>query len=269
MIWFLKKHYPQYCSIPHAINIILHEDTKKVLQMLTSDPETAALCRSAMTALENEAEGQIAGVIGSLQIAVARLYSSEICWVLSGDDFELTLNDPASPKLLVLGSEPGLSDALSAAISCIITVALKLMNKPGKLPSFILLDEAPTLYIPKLEMIPATARSNKIATIYMAQDYTQIVDSYGKEKADVILANLNNQFYGRVSATHSAKLFSEFFGRAEKPMESKSTSRSATISGHHQNESVSTSLQEKLVVKPQELTNLKVGEFIGSTFPLK
>ena len=35
------------------------------------------------------------------------------------------------------------------------------MNQAGKHHSAILLDEAPTLYIPKLEIIPATARSNK------------------------------------------------------------------------------------------------------------
>jgi hypothetical protein len=45
------------------------------------------------------------------------------------------------------------------------------MNQQGKRHSFFLLDEGPTLFIPKLDQLPATARSNKVATIYMAQTF--------------------------------------------------------------------------------------------------
>lgn len=265
VIWFLKKNHSTYCTIPHAVNIILYKDYLRTMSMLASDAETAGMVRSVISAVENDAEGQIAGVIGSLQLSIARINSPEICWVLSGDDFELDLNNPANPKILAIGAEPGLTDAFSPLISCIITVALKQMNRPGKLPSFILLDEAPTLYIPKLEMIPATARSNRIATIFMAQDYTQMVDSYGKEKADVIIANLNNQFYGRVSVASSARMISEIFGKEEKEMHSRSSSQSHYGTRLTHNQSVSVNHQEKQVVRPQDLSSLKEGEFIGTT----
>lgn len=264
VIWFLKKHHPGYCSIPHAVNIILYKDYVRTLSMLSQDAETAGMVRSVISAVENDAEGQIAGVIGSLQLSIARINSPEICWVLSGDDFELDLNNPAAPKILAIGTDPSLVDTFSPLISCIITVALKLMNKPGKLPSVVLLDEAPTLYIPKLEMIPATARSNRIATVYMAQDYSQMVDSYGKEKADVIIANLNNQFYGRVGVASSARMISEFFGREEKEMETRSSSLSHYGNRLSNNQSVSFNRQEKQVVRPQDLSSLRVGEFIGT-----
>ena len=264
VIWFLKKNHPAYCTIPHAVSIILYKDYLRTMSMLASDPETAGMVRSVISAVENEAEGQIAGVIGSLQLSIARINSPEICWVLSGDDFELDLNNPASPKILSIGVEPGLTDAFSPLVSCIITVALKQMNRPGKLPSLVLLDEAPTLYIPKLEMIPATARSNRIATVFMAQDYTQMVDSYGKEKADVIIANLNNQFYGRVSVANSARMISEIFGKEEKEMHSRSSSQSHYGTRLSHNQSVSVNRQEKQVVRPQDLSSLKEGEFIGT-----
>ena len=265
VIWFLKKHHPAYCTLPHAVNIILYKDYTLSLSMLASDPETAGMAMSVISAVENNAEGQIAGVIGSLQLAIARINSPEICWVLSGDDFDLDLNNPEKPKLLVLGANPTLTDAFSPLISCIITVALKQMNQPGCLPAVVVLDEAPTLYIPKLEMIPATARSNNIAMVYMAQDYSQMVDSYGKEKADVIIANLNNQFYGRVGVASSARMISEFFGREEKEMESRSTSQNHWGERMTNNHTISINRQEKQVVRPQDLISLKVGEFLGTT----
>jgi hypothetical protein len=269
VIWFLKKYHPEYCSIPHVVNTILYKDYLHLMSMLDTDEECGDMIRSALTAIENGAENQVAGVIGTLQISIVRINTPQICWVLSGDDFDLDLNNPAEPKFLTLGNHPTLTDTFSPVISCIATVALKLMNQPGKRHSLVLLDEAPTLYIPKLDMIPATARSNKVATIYMAQDFSQMVAHYGKEVADVVIANLNNQFYGRVGSAATAKHVSDLFGREDKETSSISTGRSMQGERQSNNQSLSKSLQERLVVRPQDLINLKVGEFIGMSVESK
>lgn len=269
VIWFLKTHHPLYCSIPHVVNCLLYKDYLHVMAMLDSDEQCGDMIRSALTAIENGAENQVAGVIGTLQIAIVRINTPQICWVLSGDDFDLDLTNPADPKLLTLGNHPSLSDTFSPLISCIATVALKRMNQPGKRQSMLLLDEAPTLYIPKLEMIPATARSNKVATIYMAQDFSQMVAHYGKEVADVIIANLNNQFYGRVGAIATAKHVSDLFGREEKETKSLSTGRSLQGEKQSNSQSLSKSLQERLLVRPQDVTSLQVGEFVGMSVESK
>jgi type IV secretory pathway TraG/TraD family ATPase VirD4 len=269
VIWFLKKHHPEHCTIPHVINTILYKDYLHVMSMLETDEQCSDMIRSALTAIENEAENQVAGVIGTLQISITKINSPEICWVLSGDDFDLDLNNSSDTKLLTLGSHPTLVDTFSPVISCIATVALKLMNQPGKRHSFVLLDEAPTIYIPKLDMIPATARSNKVATIYMAQDFSQMIASYGKEVADVVIANLNNQFYGRVGSASTAKHVSELFGKEEKKVQSSSRGRNMHDKGQSNNESVSSSLQERWLVRPQDVCSLQVGEFIGMTVESK
>jgi type IV secretory pathway TraG/TraD family ATPase VirD4 len=265
VIWFLKKYHPGHCTIPHVVNTILYKDYLHVMSMLETDEQCSDMIRSALTAIENQAESQVAGVFGTLQISIVRINSPEICWVLSGDDFDLDLNNPSHAKLLTLGSHPTLVDTFSPVISCIATVALKLMNQAGKRHSFVLLDEAPTIYIPKLDMIPATARSNKVATIYMAQDFSQMVAGYGKEIADVVIANLNNQFYGRVSSASTAKHVSELFGRDDKRMQSLSRGRNRHDKGESRNETLSSSLQERLLVRPQDVTSLGVGEFLGMT----
>jgi type IV secretory pathway TraG/TraD family ATPase VirD4 len=269
VIWFLKKHHPQHCTLPHVVNTILYKDYLHVMSMLETDAQCSDMVRSALTAMENEAESQVAGVMGTLQISIVRINSPEICWVLSGDDFDLDLNNPSHPKLLTLGSHPTLSDTFSPVISCIATVALKLMNQPGKRHSLVLLDEAPTIYIPKLDMIPATARSNKVATIYMAQDFSQMVFSYGKEAAEVVISNLNNQLYGRVGSLATAKHVSELFGKEEKSTSSFSSGRNSYEKGQSSNVSISKSMQEKSLVRTQDVTALKVGEFVGMTVESK
>ena len=107
--------------------------------------------------------------------------------------------------------------------SCKRQHALKQMNQQNKRKSFVLLDEAPTLYIPKFELIPATARSNRVASVYMAQDIAQMNDMHGREKAEAIIANLSNQFYGKVSSVQTARMVSEMIGKEECTERSKLT----------------------------------------------
>jgi type IV secretory pathway TraG/TraD family ATPase VirD4 len=160
-------------------------------------------------------------------------------------------------------------------IACLVTVASKQMNQQGKRHSFVLLDEGPTLFIPKLDQLPATARSNKVATIYMAQDFSQMKKEYGQNESEAITSNLNNQFFGRVASLPTAEYVSRLFGRKEQLMRSEGRSDSRpesfdwALNGRShsgtQGSSVSYSLQERSLVHPQELLQLEVGQFMGTT----
>ncbi|WKN44294.1 type IV secretory system conjugative DNA transfer family protein [Tunicatimonas pelagia] len=266
LIWFFRSEHPQYCTLPHVINAVLYPDYTHVISMLEANPQSSDLIRSIATAIRNKAEKQLAGVIASLQMMVTKLNSPEIAWVLSGDDFTLDINNPDQPKLLCLGSDPGLVDTFSPVISLIMTVALKRMNQVGKHRSFVLLDEAPTLYIPRFEMIPATARSNRIASVYMVQDLSQMIDRYGKDKAEVIIANLSNQFYGKASSVETARRVSEMIGREERSIQNHSRGMShASRGGRNLSQNISVSQQERLLIKPQEVMQLSPGAFVGQT----
>ena len=266
LIWFYRSEHPEHCTLPHVINTALYPDYTHVISMLEGNPQSADMVRSIATAIRNKADKQIAGVIASLQIMVTRINSPEIAWVLTGSDFDMNINDPQHPKLLCLGSDPGLVDTFSPVISLIITVALKQMNQQGKRKSFVLLDEAPTLYIPKFEVIPATARSNKVASVYMAQDIAQMVDMFGREKAEVIIANLSNQFYGKVSSVQTAKAVSEMIGKEDQLITNRSQGSSRGTKGNRNlSYNTSTSSQERALIKPQEVMQLRPGEFIGQT----
>ena len=266
LIWFYRCEHPQYCTLPHVINTALYQDYTHVISMLEANVQSADMVRSIATAIKNKADKQIAGVIASLQIMVTRINSPEIVWVLTGNDFDMNVNNPKNPKLLCLGSDPSLVDTFSPVVSLIMTVALKQMNRQGKRKSFVLLDEAPTLYIPKFEVIPATARSNRVASVYMAQDIAQMVDMFSREKAEVIIANLSNQFYSKISSVQTAKVVSEIIGKEEQLITNHSRGNSRGSKGQRNlSYNASTSSQERLLIKPQEVMQLQPGEFIGQT----
>ena len=266
LIWFYRSEHPEYCTLPHVINTALYPDYTHVISMLEANAQSADMVRSIATAIRKKADKQIAGVIASLQIMVTKINSPEIVWVLTGDDFDMDINDPVNPKLLCLGSDPGLVDTFSPVISLIVTVALKQMNQQGKRKSFVLLDEAPTLYIPKFEVIPATARSNQVASVYMAQDFAQMNDMFGREKAEVIIANLSNQFYGKVSSVQTAKAVSEMIGKEEQLITNYSQGSSRGSKGQRNlSHNASTSSQERHLIKPQQVMQLHPGEFVGQT----
>jgi len=150
-------------------------------------------------------------------------------------------------------------------VSCVISVCLKLMNQQHKHQSYVFLDEAPTIYIPGLERLPATARSNRVATVYMAQDFAQMIDMFGKDKTNALVGNLGNQFYGKVNSLETAKHVSEMVGREEKEMTSVSLGKSQGTGRTNTSSNQSTSYQERFVVRPQDTITLKLGEFIGQT----
>lgn len=272
VIWYLKEEHPGCCSLPHAVSLILSDDLKRLIEKLSENPESAGMTASIKGALDKEAGNQIAGVVSTLQIAISSINTPDIFWVLSGNDFNLNINDPSDPKFVCVGNDPGLTDTYSPLISLIITAALKQMNQRGKQKSIVILDEAPTVYIPKFDMIPATARSNKVATVFCAQDISQIIDSYGETKAEVILSNLANQLYGRVTNQKSAEKISKLFGKYDQMFRTVSQSQSSNRSsgggifgtaGSGSGVTTSQVIQERERVKPQELTGLSPGEFYG------
>lgn len=271
-IWYLREVHPDKCTLPHVCNLILNDD-KELLELLQLHPETADMTVSIYNAMKRKADAQLAGVVGTLQGAIAKINTPVINYILSGDDFDLDINDSQNPKYVSIGSCPDLSDTFSPVISLIFTVAFKQMNKQDKHHSFVLLDEAPTLFIPKLESLPATARDNKVSLCYMCQDISQMVDMFGQTKAEVIISNLNNQFWGKSTNPKSAEHISRMFGKEDKTFETGSKSKGETKGystgirniGRNTGTSISIStnesIQERSRVKPQEVLELETGQF--------
>ena len=262
VIWYLKKHYPNYCDLPHVL-ALLQQNHTELIKLLIQDNEIRAMIVSIATAVESGAGEQIAGVVGSLQGAVAQINTPEFMWIFGGDDFSLELNSLDNPGVVIVGSNPTISTTIAPLCSLVISVASKMMNQPDKRPSFIMLDESPTVFIPNIEVIPNTGRSNKMATVLFIQDLSQLVESYGKEKADVLFSSCGTHFYGRVATSHTADILSKQFGKEDKTFETRSVSTTTNPFKFNGNKGRSTSIQERDVVKSNDFMNLRTGEFVG------
>ena len=265
VIWFYKVKAPNFCTLPHVLATVLYPDSGHMLSMLENVPESADRIRGIITGLKAGANKQFAGQVSTLQGMLATVNTPNAAWVLTGDDFSLDVNNPKNPCIVSFAIMPVLSDSQAPLISCMMMVAAKLMNQSHKHPSFIFIDEGPTLYIPKLEVIPATGRENKVALVYMAQDRAQIEDQYGLAKAKVITSNLSNKFIGRVNNNETAKEIAEQIGKYEKQIYSKSYGRSASTGKNSLSKNMNISVQERYHVRPDHVTNLNKGEFIGQT----
>lgn len=269
VIWYMKTHYPDYCTLPHVLNMILGHDVYQLIGLLETNYQTKTIVASVSTAIKTKAEPQLAGQYGTLQNALGRMNTQEIAWVLSGDDFDINLNSRDQPKLLCIGTKQDIIEALSPVVSLIITASIKQLNNPDKEHSMVLLDEGPQCYIPNLSDLPATGRSNKVATIYMAQDISQMVKAYGKEEAYAIISNLNTQMFGKNPNIETGEYVSKLFGKEEMLQRNESQNRSNpnsldTKSGSS-SQGVSFSIQDKALFKPHEVNRMEQGEFVGIT----
>jgi Type IV secretion-system coupling protein DNA-binding domain len=267
VIWYLRKEHPKYCTLPHAISLILHSQIDVLIEKVSQDYEAGGMVASLRESIERGAERTVAGMLSTLQNALSGLNSHDIFWILSSNDVDLHLNNKENPTFLCLGNDSTLPTTYTPAISLIISVALRQMNQPDQQKSVVLLDEAPTIFIPNIEQIPATARSNKIATIFGVQDFAQLADKYGQEKAQVIISNLGNQFFGRITNGKTAEMVQNLFSKKDEVFISKTdgtgTSGQFVHLGSNSNAGTSENVQERDRVKVSDLVNLSQGEFYG------
>lgn len=258
VFWFLREKYPSYCTLPHAISMILQPNFEALLRELSSVPKCAEMIAPIMTAYEQGADNQLAGVLSSLQISLGKINFNEVYYLMGESDFNLELNNPDSKGILTIGNNPQLSSTYAPLIGLILTSISKQLNRQGKEKSIFMLDEFPTVYIPNVEQLPATARSNKVATILACQDIAQMTDKYGREKAETILSNLGNQFYGRTPNPQTAKRISDIFGKEEKQVISVSQ---PSIFDLGKSASYTHSTRDSDRVKMQDVANLSTGSF--------
>jgi type IV secretory pathway TraG/TraD family ATPase VirD4 len=260
-IWYFKENRPQECDLPHIV-AFLQSSHHDVIKTLMQDETCKRLISSIVTAYEQNAEGQLAGSISTLQLALNKINTPEIAYLLGRDEVNLDINNPNEPTFLAIGNDPNIQGSISPVISLIITVSLRMMNKADKHHSVVILDEAPTLYIPNFESIPATARSNKISIVFCCQDLSQVIDRYGKGKKDILLSNLAYQFWGRVSHFETSQYMIQLAGKDDVIMETYSSSSSSSTNSSTSSNSVSQSKQLRDNLKIQHIQNFAPGNFL-------
>ena len=263
IIVFLHNNFPSYCTLPHAISFALLP-LEQVLSCIQFDPEAYAYASSIFDAAEarQDAAGQLAGITATFKVSLQLLLDKQVFWVLSGEDLSLAMNDQAHPTLLCIGNYPPAKAAYSPIIALIITVCFKAMYGHNRVKSFVAIDELPTLYIPDLSELPATARKYGISTIACVQSNAQLEHTYGAVGAKKIQQTLVNKLLGSAE-DESATYISKLLGKREQFIGTSSESYSSQEGKLSESQSMSQHRHLEDVLTPQQIMGFKVGEFAG------
>ena len=252
--WFLRIYENgRYCTFPHVLELV-SRDSKDVIKILNSYPQIRAKATPFANTLKGNASEQLTGMVTSAQIPIVKLADRTLYWILSGDDGSLDINDPKHPKILCLGNDPARQAINSSALALYTSRIFKNVNRPGKRPCAILLDELPTLYLKGLDLLMATARSNGVKTVLGMQDLSQLVRDYGDKEAEVIFSNVASIISGQVTGK-TAERMSKMFGKTDIVKESETIGRS--------NDSINISRQKEELMPVSRIGTLSQGEFIG------
>lgn len=255
IIWFLKLYKGgEFCTLPHALELV-SRDYRKVLPILSSYEDMENDIAPFINAAEAGAAEQLQGQLASAQIALARLTSKSLYWVMSGDDFSLDISNPKDPKLVAIGNNPDKQNIYSAALALYNSRIIKQVNKKNKLPSAVIIDELPTMYFKGIDILINTARSNFVSVCLGIQDLSQLERDYGKEESAVIMNTVGNVFAGQVLGS-TAENLSKRFGRILQQTRSLSINKDSTST------SINTSMGD--MIPPAKISNLSQGRFVGS-----
>lgn len=254
-IYFFSKYKKgQFSALPY-IMAFLNRSYEEIFSVLFTDEELVSLLSPFKSAFEAKAFDQLEGQIGTLKIFMSRMATKETYWVFSGDDFNLKISDKSAPSILVLANDPNTQNINSACYSVVLNRLTRLINSKGNLPSAILIDEVPTLFVHKIENLIATARSNKVAVLMGLQELPQFKQQYGKDTASTISSVVGNVLSGSVRSKETLDWLERLFGKSKQIGEGLSLDRSK----------VSKSINEKLevLIPAGKIASLSAGELVG------
>src|SRR5205085_10161290 len=135
----------EYCTLPHVIEL-MQVDYDSLFSVLRTEKEIEVLINPFITAYLNNAMEQLEGQIAAVKVAMARLSSPQLYYVLSGNDFTLDINNPEEPKIICMGNNPQKQQIYGAVLSLYISRVIKLVNKKHQQKSSLVFDEFPTIY---------------------------------------------------------------------------------------------------------------------------
>lgn len=254
LIWYLKMYKGGiYCDFPHLIELMA-QDYKKVFSIMRREPSLEAKIAPFVDAMDAGAQDQLQGQIASARIPLNRFVSPALYWVLSGNDFNLDISNPESPKILCVGNDPDRQSIYGTTLALFTSRMFKIINHKGNLPCGVLLDELPTIFIKGLDNLIATARSNKVSIVLGAQDKTQLIRDYSEKEANVIFNTVGNHIIGQVNG-RTAEDYNKSFGREFRRQESQTQSIDS--------ESVNVSFHQEELLPIRTIEGLTSGYFFG------
>lgn len=252
--------YPEYCTIPHIVNFIVHSGKQRLTAFLKGYAKSKATASAFVDA--EDSEKTQASMLSSLTNYISQIANNEdICYILSGDDFDFNLIDPEQPKLVSICNSYSMDGAISPIIALLLSISTRSFKLGNKVPFFYLLDEATTFRIADFEKMPSVLREYNVSFTMLTQSGSKIEKNYGKLDRSSLEANFANQFFGRTKDLEALKYYPLFFGKKEI----KKKTHTSGSSSNSENRSVSVSTSKEDVYESEFFTKLEPGDFIGNT----
>ena len=213
----VKYAGPQPVTLPHVFAILLAhetEDIRRYYKTLETDTQSKMLLSTVR--YSRGASEQMAGILATLKNNLTPLVSRDVFFTLSGRE-SLVMNDPGSPRVLVLSSGEEVRQARSPLTSTVLETLMRLMSKPGQYPRVFCDNGLASMYIPCLTDFLSTARSNRIAASLDFGISANGEERYGgRAPPDTILANCLRQIYGMNTKGGPGGKAAGMFGTCER-----------------------------------------------------
>lgn len=257
-IWMTAKDdkYHHLCNIPSIVTLI-NGDEIALMNWLMTDDELKYMIRPIFGAYERGTGNQLSGVFSSVQLPLAKLMNPQLYWIFSPSDEEafdldVKMGDPA---IVSVSNDKEFRASVGPAISVLLTHLKNNVNREGGNDVLFEVDEIATVYIDKWAELASEARSARVMSVALTQNYQQLVRELGKTGADSLTGALGSWAVGGGTDMDLAKLLSSHFGTKKVADPSYNTSY---------NEITFTERMTKVnVLEPHEITGQEMGEFTG------
>jgi type IV secretion system protein VirD4 len=202
----------------------------------------------------------LASYLGEVSMFVAWLADTGIAALTSGNDIEFETFDEKPTALFI--KIPDAIEHRHKLVSILIVQMYKALvfkagdnkrrdktqNEELLRTAYFILDEFGNLpKLNKIDSIITVGRSRKIFLVPIIQDFKQLSNKYGKDTADIIKSNCNIKIFIQAGDIETTREFSELCGKHKVKRVSMSESKDV---------SVSTSVEERPLISPNELQNL-------------
>ena len=254
----LWDEYREYCTIPHIVLLAMNATAEELTMFLRRNTLSEMMAGAYLKA--EGSEKTQASYLSTLCNYLSTFSADKnLAYILSGDDFDFNLIDPADPKMFAVSNNFTKNSIYAPVIGMLMAISSRQFTMQNRIPFVYFLDEMTTVKVRDFEGLPSVLREYKAAFVLLTQSGAKVEKLYGKNDRSSIEANFGNMFFGRTTDVEALKYYPAFFGKEEK----ERRSRSAGKSGNNTNSSVTISTQKEDVYQGRDFSALEPGEFIG------
>lgn len=205
------------------------------------------------------AEKTTSGITATASDVLTRFMSGRILPALIGrTNISIELG---KKELIVFHSDIFRQDVINPLIAALINVIInRNFAIQRQVPLVFSADEFPTLYLPKCPTWPNEHRSKGFVGLFGYQSFPQIQDTYGKEKANILLSGVGTHFWFNPGNQETAKHYSTYLGEIETTFQTKSWSRSR--GGGGRSRTLSEQVRTRSMVLADDFLRFGTGECI-------